>query len=185
MLQVPQSAPLLVQGADTKAQPSRSWLPSLLSLPLPPYDFPLAGPAPLLRHPTSASEGTWCRQGKELLKETGIDVALARSPPNRSKMPRTHKEPLQSHRLGPGLEPEDPVPLPRSGAIFGLSVVSMEYLTLSRRRQPRPSPFRVGGGPAGGKPLFHWLASPGSSPRTQDVPHCGTPTSKCRLAHVS
>ncbi|KAK1343985.1 hypothetical protein QTO34_014543 [Cnephaeus nilssonii] len=80
--------------------------------------------------------------GKELLKETGIDVALARSPPNRSKMPRTHKEPLQSHRLGPGLEPEDPVPLPRSGAIFGLSVVSMEYLTLSRRRRPRPSPLR-------------------------------------------
>lgn len=53
-------------------------------------------------------------------------------------MPRTHEEPLQSHRLGPGLGPEDPEPRPQSGAIFGLRVVSMERWTRSRRRRPAP-----------------------------------------------
>lgn len=68
-------------------------------------------------------------------------------------MPRTHKEPLQSHRLGPGPEPEDP-PLPHPGAIFALSVVTMEHLTLSRRRRPRPSPLRAGGGASWRKVAF-------------------------------
>lgn len=64
--------------------------------------------------------------------ETGIDVALARSPPNRSKMLRTHKEPLQRHRLGPRPEPEEATP-PNSAAIFGPSIVTMEYVTPARR----------------------------------------------------
>lgn len=121
--------------------------------------LPSQGPLPPLRRPTSVSEGTWCRQGGELPKETGIDVALARSPPNRRKTLRTHKEPLQRPRLGPGPGPgpEEPVPPPHSGAIFGLSVVTMEYVTPLRRRQPRPS--RQVEGLAGEYKLFDWLAS--------------------------
>ena len=97
-----------------------------------PYYFTLTGP---LRRPTSESEGTWCRHGGELRKETGIDAVLARSPPKRSKTPRTHKGPLQCHRLGPRPDSEEPAFLPSSAAIFRPSVVTMEYVT-----PPRPAP---------------------------------------------
>lgn len=97
-----------------------------------PYYFTLTGP---LCRPTSESEGTWCRHGGELRKETGIDVVLARSPPKRSKMPRNHKRPLQCHRLRPRPESEEPALLPDSAAIFRPSVVTMEYVT-----PPRPEP---------------------------------------------
>lgn len=97
--------------------------------------FPSQRPLPPLRRPTSVSEGTWCRQGGELSKETGIDVALAQRPPNKSRTLRTHKELLQRHWLGHGPEPGEPAPPPHSAAIFGPSVVTMEYVT--SRRQSR------------------------------------------------
>lgn len=138
-----------VQGVDRRSQPSKSSVLGSISLPPPRHPVPITtlyaialritlpsqGPLPLLRRPTSVSEGTWCRQGGELPKETGIDVALARSPPNRSKTPRTHKEPLQRHRFGPGPSPQEPAPPTHSGAIFELRVVTMEYVT-----PPRPAP---------------------------------------------
>ena len=40
-----------------------------------------------------------CQQ-RELYKKTGIDVVTCLELPNRSKMPWTHKEPLQCHLLG-------------------------------------------------------------------------------------